>query len=162
MQTSAHKPRDTEDGHGKPKQVHTTPGCRDQPGELKQAHTSPRPRVDLRSRVKSTQPCDTESELRGLREVHTSHCHRRITQAPTYQVLGSSTGRDRGTEAPSMIPGTSRGLAALQLCDFTLSFPFHALEKQMVTHSSVLAWRIPGMAEPGGLQSRGSHSVGHD
>ena len=39
---------------------------------------------------------------------------------------------------------------------------FHALEKEMATHSSVLAWRIPGMGEPGGLQSMGSHRVGHD
>ena len=39
---------------------------------------------------------------------------------------------------------------------------FHALEKEMATHSSVLAWRIPGMAEPGGLPSVGSHRVGHD
>ena len=41
-------------------------------------------------------------------------------------------------------------------------FHFHALEKEMATHSSVLAWRIPGMAEPGGLPSMGSHRVGHD
>ena len=39
---------------------------------------------------------------------------------------------------------------------------FHALEKEMATHSSVLAWRIPGMEEPGGLASMGSHRVGHD
>ena len=39
---------------------------------------------------------------------------------------------------------------------------FHALEKEMATHSSVLAWRIPGTAEPGGLPSVGSHRVGHD
>ena len=39
---------------------------------------------------------------------------------------------------------------------------FHAMEKEMATHSSVLAWRIPGMAEPGGLLSMGSHRVGHD
>ena len=43
-----------------------------------------------------------------------------------------------------------------------LHFHFHALEKEMATHSSVLAWRIPGMAEPGGLPSVGSHRVGHD
>ena len=49
-----------------------------------------------------------------------------------------------------------------QLSDFTFTFPFHALEKEMVTHSSVLAWRVPGMAEPGGLPSMGSHRVGHD
>ena len=42
------------------------------------------------------------------------------------------------------------------------SFPFHALEKEMATHSSVLAWRIPGTGEPGGLSSMGSHRVGHD
>ena len=41
-------------------------------------------------------------------------------------------------------------------------FTFHALEKEMVTHSSVFAWRIPGMGEPGGLPSVGSHRVGHD
>ena len=41
-------------------------------------------------------------------------------------------------------------------------FSFHALEKETATHSSVLAWRIPGMGEPGGLPSLGSHRVGHD
>ena len=46
--------------------------------------------------------------------------------------------------------------------DFTFTFPFHALEKETATHSSVLAWRIPGMGEPGGLPSMGSHRVGHD
>ena len=49
-----------------------------------------------------------------------------------------------------------------RLSDFTFTFHFHALEKEMATHSSVLAWRIPGTAEPGGLQSMGSHRVGHD
>ena len=49
-----------------------------------------------------------------------------------------------------------------RLSDFTFTFHFHALEKEMATHSSVLAWRIPGTAEPGGLQSVGSHRVGHD
>ena len=48
-----------------------------------------------------------------------------------------------------------------QLSDFTFTSHFHALEKEMATHSSVLAWRIPGMAEPGGLPSMGSHRVGH-
>ena len=46
--------------------------------------------------------------------------------------------------------------------DFTFTFPFHALEKEMATHSSVLAWRIPGTVEPGGLPSMGSHRVGHN
>ena len=49
-----------------------------------------------------------------------------------------------------------------QLSDFTFTFHFHALEKEMATHSSVLAWRIPGMGEPNGLLSMGSHRVGHD
>ena len=48
------------------------------------------------------------------------------------------------------------------LGDFTFTFHFHALEKEMATHSSVLAWRIPGTGEPGGLLSMGSHRVGHD
>ena len=46
--------------------------------------------------------------------------------------------------------------------DFTFNFHLHALEKEMATHSSVLAWRIPGMGEPDGLPSMGSHRVGHD
>ena len=49
-----------------------------------------------------------------------------------------------------------------QLSDFTFTFHFHALEKEMATHSSVLAWRIPGTAGPGGLPSMGSHRVRHD
>ena len=49
-----------------------------------------------------------------------------------------------------------------RLSDFTFTFHFHALEKEMATHSSVLAWRIPGTGEPGGLPSIGSHRVGHD
>ena len=49
-----------------------------------------------------------------------------------------------------------------RLSDFTFTFHFHALEKEMATHSSVLAWRIPGKGEPGGLPSMGSHRVGHD
>ena len=48
------------------------------------------------------------------------------------------------------------------LSDFTFTFHFHALEKEMATHSSVLAWRIPGMAEPGVLPSTGSHRDRHD
>ena len=56
------------------------------------------------------------------------------------------------------------GVATSQmwLSDFTFTFRFHALEKAMATHSSVLAWRIPGTEEPGGLPSMGLHRVGHD
>ena len=49
-----------------------------------------------------------------------------------------------------------------RLSDFTFTFHFHALEKEMATHSSILAWRIPGTGEPHGLPSMGSHRVGHD
>ena len=49
-----------------------------------------------------------------------------------------------------------------RLSDFTLTFHFHALEKEMAIHSSVLAWRIPGTEQPGGLPSMGSHRVRHD
>ena len=49
-----------------------------------------------------------------------------------------------------------------QLSDFAFTFHFQALEKEMATHSSLLAWRIPGTGEPGGLPSMGSHRVGHN
>ena len=49
-----------------------------------------------------------------------------------------------------------------QLSDFTFTFHFHTLEEEMATHSSVLAWRIPGTGEPGGVPSMGSHRVRHD
>ena len=57
-----------------------------------------------------------------------------------------------------------RGVAKIRtlLSDFAFTFPFHASEKEMATHSSVLAWRIPGTGEPGGLPSMGSQRVGND
>ena len=58
------------------------------------------------------------------------------------------------------VHGVTEGRTRLR--DFTFTFHFHALEKEMATHSSVLAWRIPGTGEPGGLLSMGSHRVGHD
>ena len=59
---------------------------------------------------------------------------------------------------------TTHGVVKSQtrLSDFTFTFHFHALEKEMATHSSVLAWRIPGTGEPGGLLSMGLHRVEHD
>ena len=75
---------------------------------------------------------------------------------------------------PVLLPGKSHGQRSLVGCspwvaksqiwlsDFTFTFHFHALEKEMATHSSVLAWRIPGTGEPGGLSSTGLHRVGHD
>ena len=53
-------------------------------------------------------------------------------------------------------------MSQTQLRDFTFTFNFHTLEKDMATHSIVLAWRIPGTVEPGGLPSMGSYRVGHE
>ena len=71
---------------------------------------------------------------------------------------------------PVLLPGKSHGWRSLIGCspwgryelDTTERLHFHALEMEMATHSSVLAWRIPGTGEPGGLPSMGSHRVGHD
>ena len=75
---------------------------------------------------------------------------------------------------PVLLPGKSHGWRSLVGCspwgheesdilsDFTFTFHFHALEKEMATYFSVLAWRIPGTGEPGGLLSMGSHRVRHD
>ena len=58
-------------------------------------------------------------------------------------------------------PGRLQSMGSLKVRrDFLFTFHFHALEKEMATHSSVLAWRIPGMGKPGGLPSMGSHRVG--
>ena len=58
------------------------------------------------------------------------------------------------------VHGVAKGWT--RLSDFTFTFHFHTLEKEMATHSRVLAWRIPRTAEPGGLPSMGLHGVGHD
>ena len=63
-------------------------------------------------------------------------------------------------ENPAVVHGVAKSWA--RLSDFTFTFHFHALEKKMATHSSILAWRIPGTEEPSGLPSMGSHRVGHD
>ena len=59
-------------------------------------------------------------------------------------------------------PSKDNARSWTQLSDFTFTFHLHALEKEMATHSSVLAWRIPGTGEPGGLPSMGLHRVRHD
>ena len=83
-------------------------------------------------------------------------------------------GRRQWHPTPVLLPGKSHGWRAwwaavhgvtksqTRLSDFTFTFHFPALEKAMATHSSVLAWRIPGMGEPRGLPSMGLHRVGHD
>ena len=58
------------------------------------------------------------------------------------------------------IPGVPR--SRTRLSDFAFTFHFHALEEERAAHSGVLDWRIPGMGEPGGLPSMGSHRVGHN
>ena len=81
---------------------------------------------------------------------------------------------DQWQPTPVLLPGKSHGWRSLvgcspwvtksqtQLSNFTFTFHFNALEKEMATHSSVLAWRIPGTGEPHGLPSMGSHRVRHD
>ena len=64
-------------------------------------------------------------------------------------------------EEPSRLKSTG-SLSQTRLSDFTFTFHFHALEKEMATRSSVLAWRIRGTGEPGGLPSMGYHRVRHD
>ena len=66
------------------------------------------------------------------------------------------------TEEPGGLRSMGVAKSQTRLSDFTLTFHFHASEKEMATHSGVLAWRIPGMGEPGGLSSMGLHRVGHD
>ena len=65
------------------------------------------------------------------------------------------------TEEPGRLQSMG-SLSRAQLSDFTFTFHFHALEKEMATHSSIPAWRIPGTEKPSGLSSVGSHRVGHD
>ena len=84
------------------------------------------------------------------------------------------TQRRQWHPTPVLLPRKSHGRRSLvgccswgrssrtRLSDFTFTFHFHALEKEMATHSNVLAWRIPGTGEPGGLPSMGSHRVGHN
>ena len=75
------------------------------------------------------------------------------------QYSGLENPMDRGAWK-AVVHGVAEGLT--QLSDFTFTFHFHALEKEMATYSSVLAWRILGSSGPGGLPSMGLHRVGHD
>ena len=111
----------------------------------------------------------------GPHHLHLAHCCFKISgflrsQSLSSVYFGEGNGTplqysclenhmDRGTWWAA-IHGVAKSWA--QLSDFTFTFHFHALEKEMATHSGVLAWRIPGMAEPGGLPSTGSHRVRHD
>ena len=66
------------------------------------------------------------------------------------------------TEEPGRLQSNGVAKSQTLLSDFTFTFHFHALEKEMATHSSVLVWRIPGTGEPGWAASMGSHRVRHD
>ena len=103
------------------------------------------------------------------RHAVTSHCgfnlhfpndqYMEKAMATHSSTLGLENPMDRG-DWWAAVHGVARNQTWLS--DFTFTFPFHALEKEMATHSSILAWRIPGMGEPGGLLSVGLHRVGHD
>ena len=79
--------------------------------------------------------------------------------APHSSTLAWKNPMDRGAWKAA-VHGVAKN--STRLSDFTYTFHFHALAKEMATHSSVLAWRIPGTGEPGGLPSVGLHRVGHD
>ena len=83
----------------------------------------------------------------------------RITELPLFQYSCLENPMEGGAWWAA-VHGVAR--SRTWLSDFTFTFHFHALEKEMATHSSVLAWRIPGTGKPGGLPSMGSHRVGYD
>ena len=89
---------------------------------------------------------------------HYHHHLRRRQWHPTLVLLPGES-HDGGAWWAA-VHGVAR--SRIRLSDFTFTFHFHALEKEMTIHSSVLAWRIPGTGEPDGLPSMGSHRVGHD
>ena len=114
-------------------------------------------------------------------QMHTAHWGKPITNGDMlcmfqfwFSLSCHRQWRRQWHPTPVLLPGKSHGRRAwwavvhgvtksqTGLSDFTFTLHFHALEKEMATHSSVLAWRIPGMGEPGGLPSMGSQRVRHD
>ena len=89
--------------------------------------------------------------------------HYTVIQFSTQEMSKNKQGSGKSHGRRSLV-GCSPWVVKSQtrLSDFTFTFHFHVLEKEMATHSSVLGWRIPGMVEPGGLPSMGWHRVGHD
>ena len=79
-----------------------------------------------------------------------------------YELLGAHFAVFLGLSRSGCSPVHGVEKSRTRLSDFTFTFHFHTLEKEMATHSSVLAWRIPGTGKPGGLPSMGLHRVGHD
>ena len=119
-----------------------------------------------------------QGTLKGLLQHHSSEASiqkwKGIPTLTELERVGRKWCRRQWHPTPVLLPGKSHGRRSLvgcsprvaksqtRLSDFTFTFHFHALEKEMATHSSVLALRIPGTGEPGGLPSMGSHGVGHD
>ena len=95
-------------------------------------------------------------QINKLRYIHTQNWRRQWHPTPVL-LPGKSM---NGGAWKAAVHGVAR--SRTWLSDFTFTFHFPALEKEMATHSSVLAWRIPGTGQPGGLLSMGSHRVGHD
>ena len=104
---------------------------------------------------RSSTTCDVRETNGGRRPLHTG-LEKAVAATP---VLLPGESMDGGAWKAA-VHGVAKSWT--RLSDFTFTFHFHALEKGMATHSSVLAWRIPGTGEPGGLPSVGSHRVGHD
>ena len=110
------------------------------------------------------------STLRVIREKQIKTIHQQIKKKKTIHPFGEGNGTPLQysyLENPvgggawwAAVHGVVKGQT--QLSDFTFTFHFYVLEKAMATHSRVLAWRIPGMGEPGGLPSMGLHRVGDD
>ena len=103
----------------------------------------------------------------------TSYCihQKKKKNKPDFFLKLLSPSKGQWHPTPVLLPGKSHGWRSLRVGDakswtrlsnFTFTFHFHGLEKEMATYSSVLALRIPGTGEPGGLPSMGSHRVGHD
>ena len=124
------------------------------------------------------EPLDRSLNYCSVRNIRKHHLFLSIQAAMAkYHKLGSyrqQIGEGNGTplQYSCLKNPTDRGAwwaavhgaakSRIQLSDFPFTFHFHALEKEMATHSSIFAWRIPGMGEPGGLLSVGSHRVRHD
>ena len=109
-------------------------------------------------RIMGRIPCAIQYSLLVIYFMYSSACIREGVGTPLqYSCLENP--RDGGAWWAA-VHGVVKSRTGLS--DFTFTFHFHALEKEMATHSSILAWRIPGTEEPGGLPSMGSHRVGQN
>ena len=130
------------------------------------AQRSPSPNFKQGTKIPYAQQCGPQTPLFLIMQVEWKR-NRLLLFSTIYREL---PWRRQWHPTPALLPGKSHGQRSLVGCgprgreesDTTERLHFHALEKEMATHSSVLAWSIPGMAEPGGLPSMGSHRVGHD